>query len=91
MTVLTPWGLGALQEKIMRHLQIKEETRKRDVLDFPDSSNVDYVNEKPKTNNKRKAPDGGNNNKEKNGRKNNCKWYGCNKKGHYIKDCNLVK
>jgi len=49
------------------------------------------VNEKPKTNNKRKAPDGGNTNKEKNGRKKNRKWYGCNKKGHNIKDCNLVK
>ena len=24
-------------------------------------------------------------------KKNNRKCYGCNKKGHYIKDCNLIK
>ena len=52
---------------------------------------MNYVNEKPKKNNKRKASDGNNNNKNKNDKKNNCKCYGCNKKGHYIKDCNLVK
>ena len=78
-------------EKIMRHPRTEEETRKRDVLDFPNSSNVNYMNEKPKKNNKRKAPDGSNNNKNKNDKKNNRKCYGCNKKGHYIKNCNLVK
>jgi len=78
-------------EKIMRRLQIEEETRKIDVLDFSNSYNVNDVNEKPKKNNKRKAPDGSSNNKNKNDKKNNRKCYGCNKKGHYIKDCNFVK
>lgn len=50
-------------EKIMTHLRIGEETWKRDASDFPNSSNVNYVNEKPKKNNKRKAPEGSNNNK----------------------------
>ena len=78
-------------EKIMRHLRIEEESRKRDVSDFPNSSTVNYVNVKPKRNLKRKAPDGNSNNKNKNDKKNNRKCYGCNKKGHYIKDCNFVK
>jgi len=64
---------------------------KSDASDFSNSSNVKYVNEKPKKNNKRKAPGGSNNNKNKNDKKNNCKCYGCNKKRHYIKDCNLIK
>jgi len=37
-------------EKIMRHLRIEEETPKRDASDFPNSSNVNYVNKKPKKN-----------------------------------------
>ena len=78
-------------EKIMRHLPIEEETRESDASHFLNSSNVKYVNEKPKKNNKMKAPDRSNNNKNKNDKKNNRKCYGCNKKGHYIKDCNLVK
>jgi len=49
------------------------------------------VEGKPKKNNKRKAPEDSNNNKNKNDKKNNYKCYGCNKKGHYIKDYNLVK
>ena len=52
-------------EKITRHLRIEEETRKRDASNFSNSSNVNYVNEKPKKN-KRKAPEGSNNNKNKN-------------------------
>ena len=61
-------------EKIMRHLRIEEETQKRDVLDFPNSSNANYVNEKPKKNNKRTTLDESSNNKNKNGKKNNCKY-----------------
>jgi len=71
--------------------RIEEETRKRDASDFPNSPTVNYVNEKHKKNNKRKTPDGSSNNKNKNDKKNNCKCYGCNKKEHCIKNCNLVK
>ena len=75
----------------MRHLRIEEEIGKRDASDFPNSSNVNYVYEKPKKNNKRKAPESSNNNKNKNDKKNNRKCYGCNKKGNYIKNCKLGK
>ena len=75
----------------MRHLRIEEESRRRNVSDFWNSSIVNYVNVKPKRNIKRKAPNGSNNNKDKNDKKSNRKCYGYTKKGHYIKDCNLVK
>ena len=75
----------------MRHLWIEEETHKRDASDLPNNSNVNYVEAKSKNNNNRKAPEGNNNNKNKNDKNNNRKCYGCNKKGYYIKNCNLVK
>ena len=53
-------------EKIIRHLQIKEETRKRDVSDLLNGSNVNYVEDKSKKNNKRKVSEGSSNNKNKN-------------------------
>jgi len=74
----------------MTHLQVEDETWKRDAPNLPNSFNMNYVEGKSKKNNKRKAAENSNN-KSKNDKKNNHKCYGCNKKGHYIKDYNPVK
>jgi len=77
-------------KKIFRHLQIEKESQKRNAINLPNSCNVNYAEQKSKKNNKIKALQNSNN-KSKNDKKNNHKCYGCNTKGHYIKDCDLIK
>ncbi|XP_031402563.1 uncharacterized protein LOC116212127 [Punica granatum] len=77
-------------EKILRHLRIEEETRKRDVVYLPQGSKVNHVSEsKNSRKGKRKATSETEDTQDRKGKSRNC--YHCNKKGHYIKDCKLLK
>ncbi|PKI52899.1 hypothetical protein CRG98_026730 [Punica granatum] len=77
-------------EKILRHLRIEEETRKRDAVYFPQSSKVNHVSEsKNSRKGKRMATSETEDTQEKKRKSRNC--YHCNKKGHCIKDCKLLK
>lgn len=77
-------------EKIERNLRIEEESRKHDAT-YLNNSKVNYVSRsEPKKNqkgHKRKGFDF----KGKQNKKRSLKCYHCNKKGHYIKDCRLLK
>ena len=79
-------------EKILRHLRIEEENKKRDAEYLgnrnSNGSKVNFIanNEKRKSQ-KRKMSDF----KEKRDKKKTRLCYGCNQKGHYIKDCKKVR
>lgn len=72
-------------EKILRHLQIEEENKKRG----KHNSNVNYVS----GNNKKKGQKwkNGSDSIDKQAKKKNRKCYCCNEKGHYIKDCKKIE
>ncbi|KAK5833852.1 hypothetical protein PVK06_017715 [Gossypium arboreum] len=77
-------------EKILMHLHIEEETQKRDAVYLPQSSKVNYVSEsKNSRNGKRKATSETKDVQDNKKKSRNC--YNCNKKGHFIKDCRLLK
>ncbi|KAL1175445.1 hypothetical protein V6Z11_A04G090300 [Gossypium hirsutum] len=76
-------------ETIHRHLRIEEETRKRDAVYISQNSKVNHVSEsKNPQNGKQKAIS---ETKDVQDKKKSYNCYNCNKKGHHIKDCKLLK
>lgn len=75
-------------EKILRHLRIEEETRKRDAVNFFQSSKVNHIESKTFRKGKRKASF---ETKEQQDNKKKRTCFHCHKKGHYIKDCRILK
>ncbi|XP_031390808.1 uncharacterized protein LOC116203272 [Punica granatum] len=77
-------------EKKLRHLHIEEEIQKRDAMYLPQGSKVNHVSEsKNSRKGKRKATSETEDKQDKKRKSRN--RYHWNKKGHYIKDCKLLK
>ena len=74
-------------EKLLRHLRIEEETRKRDAVYLSQNSKVNHVGEEKANKGKRKKSSV--DYKQDKKRQRSC--FHCHKKGHYIKDCRLLK
>ncbi|XP_072066951.1 uncharacterized protein [Arachis hypogaea] len=73
-------------EKLLRHIRIEEETRKRDAVYLSQSSKVNHIDENNINKKKRKFSKDSKQDKK---RQREC--YHCHKKGHYIKECRLLK
>ncbi|PKI44958.1 hypothetical protein CRG98_034653 [Punica granatum] len=87
---LLPMAEDFTVEKILRHLSIEEETRKRDAVYLPKGSKVNHVSESQNSRKgKRNAMSNTEDTQDKKRKSRNC--YHFNKKGHYIKDCKLLK
>nr|CAD1839828.1 unnamed protein product [Ananas comosus var. bracteatus] len=76
-------------EKILRHLRIEEETRKRDAVNFSQSSKVNNIESKTSRKGKRKASFETEEQQDNKKKKRTC--FHCHKKGHCIKDCRILK
>ena len=84
---LVAYGRDCHLEKLLRHLRIEKETKKRDAMQLSQNSKVNHVSEEKV--NKGKRNKSSVDVKQDKKRQRTC--YHCHKKGHYIKDCRLLK
>ncbi|XP_072058273.1 uncharacterized protein [Arachis hypogaea] len=73
-------------EKLLRHIRIEEETRKRDATYLSQSSKVNHIGENNNNKKKRKFS-----RDSKQDKKRQREYYHCHKKGYYIKEYRLLK
>ncbi|XP_072074086.1 uncharacterized protein [Arachis hypogaea] len=73
-------------EKLLKHICIEEETQKHDVVYLSQISKVNHIGENNTNKKKRKFSKDSKQDKK---RQREC--YHCHKKGHYIKECRLLK